>query len=238
MSHRGQIPPGGKRPLVSIVVPVFNGERYLAHALNSILAQTYTNWEILVVDNNSTDRSVEVAKRLSHVQILSEPQRGAGAARNRGIQFSKGEILAFLDHDDILTPDKIETQVKALEEDPELDYTTAYQQVFLESGMERPKWVPPELLSGQMHNAHPMTLVARRRAFEVAGLFDPRYFVSEDMEWLARAKDRGLKSRVIERVLLYRRIHDANITHQIEASQERVLTALRESIARKKQSAK
>ena len=106
------------QPCVSAIIPVFNGERYLAHALESILAQTYRPLEILVVDDGSTDRSAEVAHRFGPaIRYIYQANAGAGAARNRGIALSTGDFVAFLDQDDLWAPDKLACQMDVLRAD-------------------------------------------------------------------------------------------------------------------------
>src|SRR5436305_1029668 len=90
------------QPMISVIIPVYNGERYLGEAIESVLAQSYHWLEIILVDDGSTDGSATVAKQFSPaVQVVRQPNLGAGAARNRGIALAQGEFLAFLDADDL-----------------------------------------------------------------------------------------------------------------------------------------
>jgi glycosyltransferase involved in cell wall biosynthesis len=101
-------------PLVSIIIPVYNAGRYLEPTIQSALNQTWTNLEVIVVDDGSTDGSLDVARRFkdSRLQIIVQKNRGSCAARNAGAQAARGEYLQFLDHDDLLAPDKIASQLK------------------------------------------------------------------------------------------------------------------------------
>lgn len=103
-------------PLVSIIIPVYNAERYLAETITSVLAQTYQNKEIILVDDGSADDSFTVAEKFTDpcIKILKQVHKGAAAARNLGLQAAKGEYIQFLDADDLLSPDKIEAQVICL----------------------------------------------------------------------------------------------------------------------------
>ena len=113
-----------KPPLVSVVVPVFNAERFLAEAIESVLGQTFAGWELLIVDDGSTDGSVQIARQYAaalpeKIRCLSHDRgenRGASASRNLGIQHASGEYLAFLDADDVYLPRKLEDQVRILDE--------------------------------------------------------------------------------------------------------------------------
>jgi glycosyltransferase involved in cell wall biosynthesis len=109
----------GKQPLVSIIIPVYNAEKYLSESIASALNQTWPNKEIIIVDNGSTDQSLKVAKDFATdiVSIFSCKNKGASAARNYGLRLAKGDYIQFLDADDLLGHDKIEKQVRALNND-------------------------------------------------------------------------------------------------------------------------
>jgi len=100
-------------PLVSVIIPLYNSEQYIAETIESVLNQTYKNVEIIVIDDGSLDKSLEVVYKYKSkgIKIYSEPNRGASAARNMGIQYASGNFIQFLDADDILHPDKIKNQV-------------------------------------------------------------------------------------------------------------------------------
>ncbi|WP_438482691.1 glycosyltransferase family 2 protein [Oleiharenicola lentus] len=107
-------------PLVSIIIPCYNAERWLAQTLESALAQSWPHKEIILVDDGSTDRSLEVAQKFSgaSVQIVAQKNSGASAARNHGLRLARGEFIQFLDADDLISPDKIEVQLALLETKP------------------------------------------------------------------------------------------------------------------------
>jgi len=104
-------------PLVSIIIPVFNSEEYLAETIASALAQTWANKEIIIVDDGSKDNSLTVARSFgnSSIKIFEQENKGASAARNKGLLEARGEYIQFLDADDLLSPDKIELQVGLLQ---------------------------------------------------------------------------------------------------------------------------
>src|SRR5919205_4589183 len=104
-------------PPIIVIIPVYNGESYVAEAIESILDQTYRPAEVIVVDDGSTDNTAEVVKRFGDVvQYHHQPNRGAGAARNRGVELSHGEFLAFLDADDLWHKDKLAHQIQAFKD--------------------------------------------------------------------------------------------------------------------------
>ncbi|MCF2848665.1 glycosyltransferase [Pseudoalteromonas sp. ACER1] len=105
-----------EKALVSVIMPTYNAESYLAESINSVIAQTYNNWELLITDDCSTDDTVAIAKKYadsdSRVKLFIQPQnQGAGAARNNSIMNAKGKYIAFLDADDLWLPEKLEKQV-------------------------------------------------------------------------------------------------------------------------------
>ena len=103
-------------PLVSIVIPAYNAERWIAQSLSSAMAQTWPRKEIIVVDDGSTDRTAEIARKLAtrEVQVVSTENRGMSAAVNLGLRLSRGDYIQELDSDDLISPDKIERQIGAL----------------------------------------------------------------------------------------------------------------------------
>jgi glycosyltransferase involved in cell wall biosynthesis len=109
------------QPLVSVLIPCHNAAPWLAETLESALAQTWPNLEVILVDDGSTDDSLTVARRFtqSNLRIIAQPNQGAAAARNRALEVAQGEVIQFLDADDLLAPDKIERQMALLQEHPD-----------------------------------------------------------------------------------------------------------------------
>lgn len=107
-------------PLVSIIIPVYNSEIYMAETILSALAQTWPYKEIIIIDDGSTDRSLSIAKSFesNNVKVYHQDNKGASAARNMGLKEAKGDFIQFLDADDLLSPDKITGQVKKLQQNP------------------------------------------------------------------------------------------------------------------------
>ena len=106
------------KPLVSILIPAYNSEEWIADTIQSAIAQTWQRKEIIVVDDGSSDRTAEVARRFAskEVSVVSTENQGAAAARNHALQLSQGDYIQWLDADDLLAPDKIERQLAALRE--------------------------------------------------------------------------------------------------------------------------
>ena len=100
-----------KQPLVSVIIPVYNREKFLAEAIDSVLAQTYRPIEIIVIDDGSTDKSGEIARSYAETKYIYQDNQGVSVARNIGVDAAQGEFLAFLDSDDMWLHNKLETQI-------------------------------------------------------------------------------------------------------------------------------
>src|ERR1700712_1603509 len=104
------------QPLISIIIPVYNAEKFIAEAVTSAINQTYANKEVIIVDDGSTDNSLQIAKSFesAKVKVYSQQNKGASAARNKGLEVAKGDYIQFLDADDWLSNNKIEAQMEKL----------------------------------------------------------------------------------------------------------------------------
>jgi glycosyltransferase involved in cell wall biosynthesis len=222
-------------PLVSVIIPVFNGERFLADALSSVQAQDYQPLEVLVVDDGSTDASATLAESFAGVRCLRLEHAGVSRSRNLGVAASSSEWLAFLDADDIWLPGKISAQVAATRADPELEMVFCKRLHRME--VSPPEWFIDPANGGPATAYEPSAWLVRRDCFERVGPFDEQRHLAEDTEWLARAFDLGIKYAAVEEVLLTRRIHGANATGQIQSHRRVVLDVLRESVRRKQERA-
>lgn len=201
--------PASAGPLVSVVIPVFNGERHLGEALASVLTQSHRALEVLVVDDGSTDGSIDVARRAAdrRCRCLRQARQGAAAARNLGAGEAQGMLLAFLDADDLWLPDKLELQVRALAADPALDMVFAW---YAEFGAAPAIAGAPVARPGYAAG----TMLIRRDSFLRVGAFSTRWRVGEFIDWYARAEEAGLRHAMLSPVLLRRRVHDGNATRR------------------------
>jgi glycosyltransferase involved in cell wall biosynthesis len=221
-----------KRPLVSVIIPVHNGARFIADALESVYIQNYEPLEIIIVDDGSTDDTSVVVRSFRDIRYFRQENRGVSSARNAGIGEGKGELVAFLDSDDCWAADKLNIQVGCLLKHPHIGYTLGMQRNFLESGIERPFWLREEHLQRE-HTGFLPTSVIHKSVFEQVGLFNPAYRICEDVEWFSRVKDFGIPMMVVPEVVLYRRIHASNLSYQLKAGNPLLLAALRTSVRRK-----
>jgi glycosyltransferase involved in cell wall biosynthesis len=222
-------------PLVSAIIAVKNGERFLASAIESILKQSYQPLELIVVDQQSADRTAEIARSYEAVRYVWQAGEGVARAWNHGIDTAVGEFLAFLAHDDMWTPEKLSTQVGYMLAHPEVEYTVARGSFVLEPSCPIPSGFRQGLLTGD-HVCRTMeTLVARKALFDRIGKLDPSFLVCEDVEWFARATDQGVPYAVIHKMLLIVRIHGTNMSLNAPAAQRSLLLkVLRQSVERKR----
>lgn len=197
--------------LVSVIIPTFNRADYLVEAIESVLAQSYRPIEIIVVDDGSTDGTAEAISRLGDtVRYMWQPNQGASVARNTGIALAQGDLLAFLDSDDLWEPEKLTWQVAALETNPGTEAVLGRVRQFYSPELSEEArarlWRPDGLLPGYV----PSTLLIQRTAFLRVGLFEPQLRVGEFMSWLIRAREAELRTVMIDECVYRRRVHAAN----------------------------
>jgi len=201
-----------KNDLVSVIIPVYNCERYLAEAIESALAQTYRPIEVIVLDDGSTDGSGDVAKRFAPpVRYYFQPNAGLGTARNKGISLAQGSAFAFLDADDLWLEDKLTRQMAVFDDNPELDMVFGYAKQFNSPELDEQSQTKirpgEEILPGYIAG----TMLIKRDAFYRVGLFETDWRVGEFIDWYLKAMERGLKSFLLPEVVMKRRIHENNM---------------------------
>ncbi len=217
-------PGGAIPPAVSVVIPAYNAAPYISEALDSVLAQTFTDYEIIVVNDGSPDTAElgrALAPYLRHIVYIEQENRGPGGARNAAILRARGEYVALLDSDDVWLPQYLTEQVKILRRDESLDLLYADALLFGDSA-----------LAGQTFMQHnptrgPVTfesllrwecaiitscVVARRQPIIDAGLFDESFFHAEDFDlWLRLAHRRG-RFAYQQKVLARHRIREGSLS--------------------------
>jgi glycosyltransferase involved in cell wall biosynthesis len=194
---------------ISAIIPAYRCAAYIGEAVESVRAQTLPAHEIVVVDDGSPDESAVIAERLG-ARCIRQRHAGIGAARNRGVREGRGELIAFLDGDDVWMPDKLERQAAALAADPELDGVLGYTEQFLSPDLSPAERARLVYETEPQPGGLPGSMLVRRSAFERAGLFDESLPVGEFVEWYARALDAGVRLEVRPGVVLRRRLHASN----------------------------
>ena len=212
-------------PLVSVVIPVFNGEAFLREAVQSVLDQKYAPIEIIIVDDGSTDGTENVARSLPEtVRYLHQTNQGPAAARNRGIENAQGSLIAFADADDLWPEGKLELQL------PYLIRDSANEIV-----MGRIQQVGLSVLAEPVFSVNLGSAVIRKTVFDRVGLFDESMRYSEDVDWFMRAREAGAAIVTIDAVALLYRQHEENMTRGKSASELNVLKALKRSLDRRRE---
>jgi len=198
--------------MVSVIIPVFNGQEFLAAAIESVLNQTWRDIEIIVVDDGSTDATSKIANRFPAVRYFYQRHRGVAAARNLGVRVAKGELIAFLDADDLFVPTKLEKQVKYLQEHPEIDRCYTEIRNFTDIPEDDLTDRQKKVMTVYVREILP-SLCARRSLFERNGVFDVALPYGEDTEWTDRLSIlEETRLYTLKEQLYLRRIHQKNLT--------------------------
>jgi glycosyl transferase family 2 len=229
---RGQAE-AAETPLVSVIIPVHNGERFVADAVRSVLAQNYPALEIIIIDDGSTDGTEAAVRRLPcELHYFKQARQGPAAARNRGIRDASGDLVAFLDVDDLMPDNTLHTLVAELRADSVLDVARGYSQV-----MEFDPALGRYEYRGNPKESFPYSIAAgvyRKRVFDRVGLFDPNLLFGEDTDWYNRASELQVPIRRVEAVTLHVRRHGGNMTEGKTLVELNMLRVLKMSIDRQR----
>ena len=208
------------KPKVSAIIPVYNGEKYIRNAIQSVIGQTYPNLEIIVIDDGSTDGTGSlVTKSFPSVRYFRQENQGAAAARNLGIRKSTGEYVAFLDSDDVWLPEKISRQVEQIARDPKIKIIHTNIKIKVD-GQLRDTAYPIEHQEGRMfenlllHTGSVVcsTLLMDKKCFEKVGYFDEELRTAEDVHLFLRLAY-YYDFHFLNDALTIKVHHDANLTN-------------------------
>lgn len=205
-------------PTVSVLIPAFNTSAYIGEAIRSVLHQTLRPFEVIVVDDGSRDDTAAAAESFGDpVKVFRRPHAGIAASRNFAASQARGELLAFLDSDDLWPPDKLALQAAHLVAESSCDGVFGLVRQFYASELDVPSGERERLEQSLESGYHAGALLLRRSAFERVGPFDESRRVGEFIDWYARAQDEGLGFSMLRRVVMLRRIHRTN-TGVVQAS--------------------
>lgn len=189
-----------QRPLVSIIIPTFNRDGYIGSALDSIINQSYTNWECIVVDDGGTDQTARImadyCKQDDRIQYVKRPDsyaKGSNGSRNYGLSLSKGDFIAFCDDDDYWLPEKLEKQIPVFKDNPEVGLVTSNIEYVNKNGVRSGRVIKQTGNHGYVfedllfkNRLSMITPVLRREVFDKVGLFNTDFKISEDWEYWRR----------------------------------------------------
>ena len=221
----------GPVPLISVVMPVYNCERYVAHAVESILAQTLVDFEFVIIDDGSTDKTPEILRRYAardpRIRLVSRPNRGLVASLNEGLALARGELVARMDADDIAFPQRFERQIAFLRDHPDVVCVGSATLEIDEAGRElvvtayplHDEEIQECLLKGCSTLFHPTAMIRREAVISVGGYREEMKH-GEDYDLWLRLGERGRLAN-LEEVLLRYRIHPGSKTERFHEEQHR-----------------
>jgi glycosyltransferase involved in cell wall biosynthesis len=224
-----------KPSLVSVIVPAYNARAYLADALGCIRLQGYDPLEIIVVDDGSTDGSGNIPAGFGgEVRYVRQDNRGAAAARNRGLSLASGNMIAFLDADDLWPPETLKLLATYLADHPETETVMGRVQYMRRAENVEGKCIF-EAFADPCLALNLGAGLYRRSAFDKIGPFDDALRTAEDIDWFMRARERGIALTFLDQVTLLYRRHDSNITLARDATHADLARALKKSLDRRRQ---
>jgi glycosyltransferase involved in cell wall biosynthesis len=223
------------QPLLSVIVPTFNAADFLGEAIECIGAQGYPKLEIIVVDDGSTDDTARVIADLQgEVRYFQQENLGPAGARNTGLRLARGELISFLDADDLWTGNALRVLTTHLEKHSDLDVVLGLvQYVRYERGLAGR---PMEFFGNPCFSLSLDACIFRRAVFDKVGNLDESLRSSEDVDWFMRAREKGIAMDVLNRAVLYYRRHSRNLTQDRVRSHHDLAYALKMSLDRRRRS--
>lgn len=217
-------------PLVSVIMPAYNAERYIAESINSVCAQTYPDWELIVIDDGSTDNTASVVRRLAtadtRIHLITQPNGGPARARNAGIAVARGDLVAFLDSDDLWVPHKLTAQIVAIDSEA-VDLVFSDGWIFPEDEVAAETqsfWMVAGRFSGAEmfrlgfagNRISVLSVLARRDALARVGFFDEDVRVSscEDYDLWMRLAENGAAFYGMSDKLVRYRLRSGSLSHR------------------------
>lgn len=220
---------------VSVVIAAYNAEPFLCDLMESTLGQTHEDFEVVIVDDGSTDRTLELLreyeKRDDRVRVISQENQGASIARNRGIEAARADWIALMDADDTMEPNRLERQIAFIEEHPEL-HLAATMVIHIDAdGREIGRSVPvltrheeveAAKQRGDIIGFHQNTVLMRRDVFQAVGGYRHEFWPGEDMDLWARIVYSGYRVLVQPEYLVRYRVHGSSASVQTREYRENV----------------
>jgi len=225
-----------RQPLISVILPVYNGEKYLAESMQSIFNQDYSPLEIIVVDDGSTDGTAKIiAGHTKKVHYYYQHNQGPAAARNLGIRMSTGDFITFIDADDLWPDEKLFVQMKCFEDFPEVEIVQGHvRRIMLPNNSRNSN--TREDLDIQFINSNLGAMIIKRSVFGKIGYFNEELTYHSDTDFWLRARESGIYIFVQPSVALIYRIHDENHTRGKDTLSLGFTGILKRSIDRRRKS--
>jgi len=219
------------KPLITVIIPVYNGEEFISEAINNVLGQNYPALEIIVINDGSTDNTESVVKNLdADLRYLYIKNQGPSFARNQGISYSTGDYIAFLDADDLFPENNLSILSEELVQNTEVDIVRGYAQLMkknLLSGVYEtegdPRFSFPAFIGAALY---------RKEVFDKIGLFDTSLHFGEDSDWYMRATELNVRMKWLDQVTLFVRRHGKNMTEGKDLVQLNTLRVFKKAVDR------
>jgi GT2 family glycosyltransferase len=221
-----------KNELISVIIVVHNGAAFIADAIENVMQQQYSNLEIIVIDDGSSDQTAEIVKMTGlNIVYVYQNQQGVASARNLGIEHAKGKYVAFLDADDLWSEDKLNTQISILNDNPTIGGTLGFtHKTPMSKSLEQIKQ------NAQNDNYFALNLGAalfKLTVIKQVGLFDTEFNSGEDIDWFFRAREKNIQLIIHKQIVHYFRIHGKNISNDQKMVNSELLKVHKKSLDRR-----
>jgi glycosyltransferase involved in cell wall biosynthesis len=217
-----------EKPLISVIMAAYNAAEFIGPALDSLFAQDWDPFEVIVVDDGSTDATAELAESYPGLRCIRQENAGAAVARNTAIAAASGELVANLDSDDILPPRRLTVQASYLVAHPEVGCVFGRQE-----WLNPPPWLGRDQVYGDLDGIPLSSAMFRRKVLLDLGGYDQAFAPSEDTDLVIRMREAGIPYHVLPEVVLYRRYHESSLTGG-RAPQAPLLRSLRAKMERER----
>jgi glycosyltransferase involved in cell wall biosynthesis len=222
-----------KKPLLSIIIPTYNNQRYIADAIESIEIQNYHSLEIIIIDDGSTDHTAEIiaSYKKPYIHYIYQANQVVASARNTGLKKASGDIIGFLDADDMWTPNKLQLQLNYLQNQTKFQMVLGHTQLIkqIDESPDNFKTLPLPHVLLQLG-----AMLIIKDCFELVGLFDESLKRAEDIDWLLRAQEMGINIFIHDEIILSHRRHSTNSTNDKALTDKYFIKILASLIKRRK----
>jgi len=217
---------------VSVIIPVYNGSKYLAATLETVLGQSYPLHEIIVIDDGSTDSSPAILGGYGdRLRVTRQSNQGVAATRNVGLQQASGELITFIDQDDLWPVDRTKVLVEALQADPTAQVAVGQVEILYERA--RPP-NPRDNFDTVVREFYLGSLLVRKELFDILGPFHTGIGYADDVDFMIRRREAKIPTVYVDHVTLRYRLHEENTSGDRTETNRLLMGALRESLHRRR----
>lgn len=198
------------RPLISVIIPIYNGEKFIENLIAQLNIQDYSPLEVIVIDDGSIDRTAQILSNYTHLNYIYQENAGPAVARNSGLKKAQGEFIAFLDCDDLWSETHLKSLIQLFNDDFELGIVKGkiQNQTLIHQITEN--------IDEPYFNCLLGSCIIRKSIFDKIGSFDEELMFCEDMDWFTRAWENNILLKKIDKISLYYRRHEHNMTNDIK----------------------